>query len=168
MPFEPCSAARPNWNYANGKVNSRSYMPKKYRDWRIETQNWFENWLEERDYKPMIDLMYIDAEHKKPIKKNGRWEIDFFGYIVQLMFVLPANKSIGSQRLFPVARNVGDLDNFSKAVIDTVFLSESFKKAGIDDSLIQSLEARKRYALEGEESHIEVLIKTYSTDRGFD
>ena len=157
FPFEPVSAARPNWNTQTGKVNNRGYMPAKYKEWRIKANDFFENWLEEQEYKPMEDLLYIDPEKKVLAKENGVFNPYFYGYKVRILCVLP-QRSKNTYRPFPLSANQADIDNYSKAVIDAIFQSESFKRAKIDDRFIQDLHAKKRNCRPDEEPHIDVDI----------
>lgn len=156
-PFAPVSASRPNWNTKTGKLNSRSYMPKRYADWRIKADRYFEKWLKEREYKPLEELLYMDKEKQVLAKENGVFNSFFYGYRVRLLIVLPqTNKKI--QRAFPLSANQADIDNYSKAVIDSIFQSATFKRAKIDDRFIQDLHAKKRLCMRDEEPHTDIEI----------
>lgn len=164
-PFEPVSAARPNWNTKTGKLNSRSYMPTKYRNWRIKADDYFENWLAERDYKPMDELLYIDKDKKVLAKENGVFNPYFYGYRVRILIVLP-QVGKNTYRAFPLSASQADIDNYSKAVIDSIFQSETFKKAKIDDRFIQDLHAKKRLCMPNEEPHVDIEITMLRRDMG--
>lgn len=157
-PFEPVSAARPNWNTKTGKVNSRSYMPKRYAEWRFKAENYFENWLKEQNYKPVDELFYLDDEKKilAKDKKNGFNPL-FYGYKMSILMVLPQRKN-QKFRPFPMSVSQADIDNYSKAVIDSIFQSPTFKKAKIDDRLIQMLVAKKRMCMPNEKPHTDIEI----------
>lgn len=156
-PFAPVSAARPNWNMKNGKLNSRSYMPANYRNWRIKADDYFENWLIERDFKPLEELVYLDPKKKIPARENGVFSPFFYGYKVKISIVLP-QLGKNTYRAFPLSTSQADIDNYSKAVIDSIFQSDSFKRAKIDDRFIQYLLAKKRLCMRNEEPHTDVEI----------
>ncbi len=157
LPFEPVSAARPNWNLANGKINSRSYMPARYRKWRIKADEYIENWLSERNYEPINDLIYLNPEKHIKARENGIFSPYFFGYKVRILIVLPQlSKKI--YRAFPLSTSQADIDNYSKAVMDAVFQSETFKRAKIDDRFVQDLHSKKRLCMQNEEPHTDIEI----------
>lgn len=160
MPFAPVSAARPNWNTQTGKVNSRSYMPVRYKEWREKADFWFEDWLAQTDCQLIKELIYFDPDDKSTLvkdRKTGLFNPYFYGYQVKILMVLP-QKSKKVLRAFPLSANQADIDNYSKAVIDAIFQSKSFKNARIDDRFIQDLHAKKRLCMQGEEPHTDIEI----------
>lgn len=160
MPFAPVSAARPNWNTQTGKVNSRSYMPVRYKEWREKADFWFEDWLAQTDCQLIKELIYFDSDDKSTLvkdRKTGLFNPYFYGYQVKILMVLP-QKSKKVLRAFPLSANQADIDNYSKAVIDAIFQSKSFKNARIDDRFIQDLHAKKRLCMQGEEPHTDIEI----------
>lgn len=163
FPFEPVSASRPNWNLVNGKINSRSYMPERYKKWRLKADKYVENWLRERNYRPMEELIYLDPEKGIKAREDGVFSSYFFGYKVKILIVLP-QKSKKVYRAFPLSTNQADIDNYSKAVIDAVFQSEAFKKAKIDDRFIQDLHSKKRLCMPDEEPFTSIDISMIRGD----
>lgn len=158
IPLEPHTAGRPRFSSRTGKV-TRTIMDQGYREWRIQFDRWFEDYLN-RTHDELLNFL-TEMSDGRPIRneKTGRLIGDFNGYIVRIICVIRRPK--GNLRAFPVATNTADLDNYFKAVTDGMFESKPFKTIGINDRWIQTIQANKRYTALGtyETPHIEVEIQ---------
>lgn len=139
VPFNPVSAARPNWSNRNGRA-TRAFMPKKYREWRSEVSDWFEEWLASTDYALVEELRHLPdgrpIRQGKADAKERPFQPDFYGYVANVVFYVETKNS--DKRPFPLATTSSDLDNYYKAVTDMMFESDTFKnRAKLNDRWIQ-------------------------------
>lgn len=161
VPLEPQTASRPNWTAAGR--STRTFMPKRYREWRKDFNDWFLDWLSDTDSELFYFLTHLqDGSWVRERGEDGTLgpvSTRFYGYAFELTFVLP--RTAHELRVFPIATRTADIDNYTKAVTDGIFESEPAKHYGINDRWIQDLHAIKRYTWYGSEEkpHIEVVIK---------
>lgn len=164
IPFAPVTAKRPRLG-AGGHART----PDDYRDYLRAVRAWLEDWLDNQpkgyenplyvlthlEYGAPIRVVEAKADKGKKHPLNPR----FCGYYVHLTFVLKRPKTV--KTAFPMAANAGDLDNYYKACVDSVFGSEPFRYAGLDDRWIQGSSQIKRYTALGtdEQPHTDVVIK---------
>lgn len=146
VPLPPQTASRPRFN-SRGKLTI-TYIGGKYAEWRKAFDEWFSQWLEDTGEELVGKLAFLAGKDPAPenmIKTTQtRYNRNFFGYAVRLMFVCERPKTV--LRPFPIDRKQGDLDNLAKAVIDGIFQSTALKDLTmIDDSLIQDWDVAKRY-----------------------
>lgn len=162
IPFAPVSASRPNWSAKNGRA-TRTYIPKHYKEWREKTNEWFEDWLEQTDYKLIRELIRLSPQASLKNKNDeGRERIlvqleskknkndfaeNFWGFEVKMLLYVEVQNV---NKPYPLASNTGDLDNYYKAVTDMMFESDSFKKAGFNDRWIQKASIMKLAVPKGE------------------
>ncbi|EDP6423474.1 RusA family crossover junction endodeoxyribonuclease [Campylobacter jejuni] len=158
IPLPPMNASRPEFN-SQGQ-SPRAFIRKAYRDWRIEFDEWFNNWLDETDAQLFKELMFlkghIDDFDYLYRTKRGRLRDEFEGWSFNIILVIQRPKSI--ERAFPVSG--GDIDNYAKAVLDGIFENPIAKENRLNDKFIQDLHVTKRYTWldSNEKPHIEVEV----------
>ena len=161
VPLEPQTASRPNWT-PNGR-STRTFMPKKYREWREDFNDWLLDYLADTDSQLFYFLTHLQdgtwVRERDEDGKLGPVSARFYGYAFELTFVLP--RTAHELRVFPIATRTADIDNYTKSITDGIFESEPAKHYGINDRWIQDLHAIKRYVWYGSEEkpHIEVSIR---------
>lgn len=151
IPFAPVTAKRPRLGAGHART------PDDYRAYLKAVRAWLEDYLDqavEKGNNPLYALTHL--KYGAPIRveevkadKGKRPPLNprFSGYYVHLTFVLKRPKTV--RTAFPMAANSGDLDNFYKGAIDSIFGSVPFKSLGLDDRWIQGASMVKRYAALG-------------------
>ncbi len=168
IPLEPHTASRPRWTAKGDLTITR--MPKGYREWRIQFNNWFVDYLQRtddellyylthlKDGRPIVNVWTTTNRKGEEVKHHKLIE-DFCGYFVKIIFVIqrPSN----TLRPYPLGGNTADLDNYYKAVTDGIFSSEAGKMLKLNDRWITESQQLKRYTLAGtnEQPHIDLTIK---------
>lgn len=166
VPLEPHTASRPNWG-VNGRP-TRAYMPDGYRKFRERFNDWFMDYLEKTDSELFRYLTHL--QDGRPIRHEvfGKnvIEDDFFGYSVTVVCVI--TRTASDTRPFPIATRTADIDNYAKAVTDSIFSSEPAKYFHLNDRWMQELHAQKRYTRYGtdEKAHIEIIIRRMENIEG--
>lgn len=165
IPFAPVTAKRPRLG-AGGHART----PDDYRAYLKAVRAWLEDYLDKAEEKGNTSPLYIltHLEYGAPIRvveakadKGKKHPLNprFAGFYVNLTFVLKRPKTV--KTAFPMAANAGDLDNFYKAAVDSLFGSDPFRYAGLNDRWIQGASMVKRYTALGtdEQPHTDVVIK---------
>ena len=148
VPFNPVSAARPNWSAKSGQA-TKTYMPHKYAQFRREAGIWFENWLAKTDYALVHELAHLPDGRSIRDSKTGRLSYDFKGYKITLVFYVETPNS--ELRPFPLTTQSSDLDNYYKGITDMVFESDTFKNvAQLNDRWIHMCTMGKMACPKGE------------------
>lgn len=160
VPLPPQPAVRPRFN-ASGYVTRRGQTHNNpvYAKWRADFEEWFSNWLIETNGELLNYLAFkVGSNQEKLVRKKTGFINDFYGYQMQLVFVCERPKTV--TKTFPTSKEIGDIDNFTKAVLDGIFQSEQIKPTRLDDKLVQIVRATKRFTkLDSDEKpHIEVTL----------
>lgn len=147
VPFNPVSAARPNWSTKSGQA-TRTYMPHKYAAFRRKFAIWFEQWLKDTDAQLLRELYRLPDG--RPIRdEDGQLSLDFRGYEITVVFYVETSNA--DVRPFPLTAQSSDIDNYYKAVTDGIFESDSFKNlAKLNDRWIQKVSMAKVACPKGE------------------